>query len=52
MFFDEPVKNKEETKEKKLLKQIKIMIIQMVIYWIINIYKALQTNCNRFKPTN
>ena len=48
-LFDAPIKNKEEEIMKKLLKWAKIMITQLVIYWIMNIFKVLQINCNRLQ---
>ena len=54
-LFDLPVKNEEEAYE-KIIKMItscviiiKIMITQLVIYWILVIWKKLQINCNWFE---
>ena len=38
-FFDVPVRNKEETSQ-KLLTWVKIMIIQLASYWIMNIFQS------------
>ena len=39
-FFDVPVKNKEEA-YKKLLRLVKIVITQVVIYWIMSIFQSI-----------
>ena len=39
-FFDVPVKNKEEAYQ-KLLRLVKIMITQLVIYWTMNIFQSI-----------
>ena len=39
-FLDVPVKNKEKHM-KKILKRVKIMIIQLVIYWTMNIFQNI-----------
>ena len=39
-FFNVSIKNKEETYE-KIIEMSKIMIIQLVIYWIMNIFQSI-----------
>ena len=39
-FFDVPIENKEKTYEKLLKREI-IMIIQLVVFWIMNIFQNI-----------
>ena len=38
-YFDFPIKEKKHTE--RLLKWVKIMITQLVIYWIMNIFQII-----------